>query len=145
MTAPDQSPSPATSGEGLFAVLERSRSLGFLGPGPVSRHVAHAEAMGAAAGRPDGPVLDLGAGGGVPGLVLALAWPGTSWTLLDASERRAGFLENAVLRLGLADRVSVLRARAEDAPRGLVERERDRKSTRLNSSHSVTSRMPSSA
>lgn len=99
----------------LTAVLEEARRQGFLGPGPVERHVEHA-------GRfvercPDVPALalDLGSGGGVPGLVLALAWPASHWVLLDASERRTAFLGRAVRRLGLTARVEVVRARAEAA------------------------------
>ena len=59
--------------------------------------------------------LDLGSGGGLPGLVLAQHWPDTPAVLLDASERRTAFLSEAVLELGWADRVHVVRARAEEA------------------------------
>ncbi len=97
----------------LIEVLERSRSLGFLGPGPVSRHVEHALALGLVAGEPEGCVMDLGAGGGVPGLVLARSWPQSRWALLDAGERRVAFLELAVERLGLSTRAQVVRDRAE--------------------------------
>lgn len=61
--------------------------------------------------------VDLGAGGGVPGLVLALALPSSRWTLLDASHRRTAFLRDAVERLGLAARVAVRTSRAEAAGR----------------------------
>jgi 16S rRNA (guanine527-N7)-methyltransferase len=64
---------------------------------------------------PPESALDLGAGGGVPGLVLAAHWPGTNWVLLDSDRRRAGFLDTAVLALGWAGRVRVLQARAEVA------------------------------
>ncbi|MPY95430.1 MAG: hypothetical protein GEV08_20950 [Acidimicrobiia bacterium] len=111
-------------GEGLLAVLYRSRALGLLGPGPVERHVEHAEALGDVSGRPTGTALDLGSGGGVPGLVLALRWPGTAWVLLDAAERRVAFLEDALRHLGLTDRVRAVCARAEEVTvRGLVARE----------------------
>lgn len=62
--------------------------------------------------------LDLGSGGGVPGLILAAADPARSWTLLDAGEQRTAFLEEAVLHLGLQHPVSVVRRRAEEAGRG---------------------------
>ncbi len=65
----------------------------------------------------DGPrsprVIDLGAGGGLPGLVVAEGWPEVSMVLLDASRRRASFLGRAVDRLGLSGRVTVLQERAE--------------------------------
>jgi 16S rRNA (guanine527-N7)-methyltransferase len=102
-------------------VLERSRSLGFLGPGSVRVQVEHA--LGFAAG-PVGTggasprrVLDLGSGGGAPGLVLAQVWPRAELVLLDAAVRRTAFLESAVGDLGLATRVRVLRSRAEEAGR----------------------------
>jgi 16S rRNA (guanine527-N7)-methyltransferase len=60
----------------------------------------------------------------VPGLVLALHWPGSRWTLLDAGVRRAALLTQAVSALGLADRVDVLCARAEDAGRDPAHRGR---------------------
>jgi 16S rRNA (guanine527-N7)-methyltransferase len=64
---------------------------------------------------PEGPALDLGSGGGVPGLVLAELWPDSEWVLLDADGRRAGFLDGAVLELGWANRVRVVHERAETA------------------------------
>jgi 16S rRNA (guanine527-N7)-methyltransferase len=67
--------------------------------------------------------MDLGAGGGVPGLVLALDWPETSWVLLDSAERRVAFLEDAIVSLGLGARVRAVLARAEDAARGMIQRE----------------------
>jgi 16S rRNA (guanine527-N7)-methyltransferase len=98
----------------LDEVLEESAHAGFLGPGPVAAHVAQAGSFLAAL-RPAEHVLDLGAGGGVPGLILALALPATSFVLLDASQRRTDFLRRAVGRLGVADRVGVVTARAEAA------------------------------
>ncbi|MFS8480357.1 MAG: RsmG family class I SAM-dependent methyltransferase [Acidimicrobiia bacterium] len=102
----------------LIAVLERSRRLGFLGPGSVRVQVEHAQ--GFAGGVPAEPerFLDLGAGGGVPGLVLlTTAWPTARAVLLDAGERRCDFLREAVAALGLEDRAEVVRARAEEAAR----------------------------
>lgn len=65
------------------------------------------------------PVLavDLGSGGGVPGLMLATEWPASRWVLVESSDRRAAFLEQAVADLELADRVAVVAARAEQAAR----------------------------
>jgi 16S rRNA (guanine527-N7)-methyltransferase len=101
----------------LLDVLEEARRLGFLGPGPVDRHLAHASGFLAAAPRPPGVALDLGSGGGLPGLVLARAWPESEWVLLDANERRTAFLSRAATQLRLADRVVVVRIRAEEAGR----------------------------
>jgi len=73
---------------------------------------------------PPASALDLGSGGGVPGLVLALAWPASRWTLLDANERRTAFLEQAVAELGQQDRITVRRDRAETAAHDLTLRHR---------------------
>ena len=102
----------------VTAVLERSRSLGYLGPGSV--RVAAAHAAGFAAGVELAPtrLLDLGSGGGVPGLVLSSLWPEAHVVLLDASQRRVAFLDDAVTELGWRGRVEVVRARAEEAARG---------------------------
>jgi 16S rRNA (guanine527-N7)-methyltransferase len=43
--------------------------------------------------------LDLGSGGGLPGLPLMLALPAVRWTLLDGSENRCRFLREAVAEL----------------------------------------------
>lgn len=102
----------------VIDVLEEARDLGFLGPGPVGVHIDHAHGFAAAA-EPlcPGRVVDLGSGGGVPGLVLAMTWPTADVALVDSSERRTVFLGRAVERLGLGPRVSVVRARAEDLGR----------------------------
>jgi len=97
----------------LLSALEESRELGFLGPGAVERQYAHARELAAAIGSFGGRFLDLGSGGGVPGLVLAEQWPEARGTLLDAQQRRCSFLERAVERLGLDGRVVVVCGRAE--------------------------------
>lgn len=61
--------------------------------------------------------MDLGSGGGVPGLPLAMGRPEAEWVLLDGSVTRGRFLSEAVAALGLASRVHVLAARAEEAGR----------------------------
>ena len=110
---------------GLVDVLEESRQLGFLGPGPVEAHIVHAEGFAAAVAAAPSLALDLGAGGGVPGLVLAaITWPETQWTLLDSQLRRTTFLTEAVEALGLEFRVQVVTERAEVIGRDLEHRGR---------------------
>jgi 16S rRNA (guanine527-N7)-methyltransferase len=63
-------------------------------------------------------VADVGSGAGLPGLVWALVRPDLTVTLIEPLLRRATFLSEAVAELSVADRVEVLRSRAEDvAPR----------------------------
>lgn len=47
--------------------------------------------------------------------MLALAWPGARGVLLDSNQRRGTHLHTACVELGIADRVAVVVARAEDA------------------------------
>lgn len=100
----------------LSELLTQSQQFGFLGPGPVDAHVRHALGFLSVVGEPD-RLLDLGSGGGLPGLVLARALPRTELVLLDAMERRCRFLERAVLELGVQDRVTVECGRAEELAR----------------------------
>ena len=113
---PDPEGPPAD--RALIEILEEARDLGFLGPGAVVDHIDHAEAFLVMLDVvPGGRSLDLGSGGGVPGLVLAQARPHAEWVLLDASERRTAFLVRAVAALGLAPRVQVVTGRAEELAR----------------------------
>lgn len=101
----------------MFDVLTRSRSLGFLGPGSVRVQIEHAKGFAAAIDRTPARFVDLGSGGGVPGLVLALQWEMAQAVLLDARERRCAFLREASGDLGIAERVTVVHGRAEDLGR----------------------------
>ncbi|MDI9243800.1 16S rRNA (guanine(527)-N(7))-methyltransferase RsmG [Marinobacter sp. CHS3-4] len=58
-------------------------------------------------------VLDVGAGGGLPGIPLAIARPDTQFTLLDSNSKKTRFLTQCVLELGLKN-VDVIHGRAED-------------------------------
>jgi 16S rRNA (guanine527-N7)-methyltransferase len=95
---------------GLLRHLERARDLGFLGPGPVEAHVEHAGAFLAALTEVEGLVVDLGSGGGVPGLVIAADRPDLRLVLVDARSVRCRFLEGAIADLGLAAEVEEGRA-----------------------------------
>lgn len=107
------------SSTGLQMALNRARRLGVLGPGPIEDHISHAAGfLAALEAVPVGSVIvDLGSGGGIPGLVIADARPDLRVVLLDALERRVALLEEAVQALGWDDRVIVLHARAEDVGR----------------------------
>ncbi|MBU0513166.1 MAG: 16S rRNA (guanine(527)-N(7))-methyltransferase RsmG [Proteobacteria bacterium] len=51
--------------------------------------------------RPGAQVLDIGSGAGFPGLILALVGPESRFTLVEARQRKASFLEHLVRRFGL--------------------------------------------
>jgi 16S rRNA (guanine527-N7)-methyltransferase len=58
-------------------------------------------------------LLDVGAGGGLPGIPLAIALPEKRFTLLDSNGKKTRFLHQCVLELGLGN-VEVVHGRAED-------------------------------
>lgn len=68
-------------------------------------------------------IIDLGSGGGVPGLPLALARPDIGWTLVDSVGKKAAALREMVVALELHD-VVVLAERAEALGRDLRHRAR---------------------
>ncbi len=58
-------------------------------------------------------LIDLGTGGGLPGMVLAIACPEFSVFLLDATGKKVAFLDSAVQTLGLGN-TTTIHARAEE-------------------------------
>lgn len=109
----------------LAELLEESQRLGFIGSASLDVQLMRATAFLQAVPATPARALDLGAGGGLPGLVLAVfGWPETEWCLLDASRRKTDFLSLAVGRLGLVDRVKVVRGRAEEVARDPRQRGR---------------------
>ncbi len=100
---------PAT----LHGALAESRRLGFLGDRPIDEVIDHARAFVDALDGVTGSVLDLGSGGGVPGLVIAAERPDLEVTLLDRRTKRTDFLRRIVGRLDWTDRVRVVVGDAE--------------------------------
>ena len=70
-----------------------------------------------------GSVVDLGSGGGVPGIPLAIARPAVRWVLVDSVAKKADALRRFVEALGLRN-VDVLAERAEALGRSPAHRER---------------------
>lgn len=88
---------------------------GLIGPREAprlwGRHLVNCALMAGAL--PQGSrVADIGSGAGLPGLVLAIARPDVSMTLVEPLLRRTTFLEEAVATLGLSN-VVVRRDRAD--------------------------------
>ena len=65
---------------------------------------------------PKARLIDVGSGGGLPGLVIALLEPNRPVTLLDSTAKKCRFLEDTAAALGCA-RVDVVCARAEEGGR----------------------------
>ena len=68
-------------------------------------------------------VIDVGTGAGFPGLVLKIVCPGVRLTLLEATRKKATFLEHMVRVLELS-KVEVIHGRAEELGRDPAHRER---------------------
>ncbi|MEZ5298662.1 MAG: RsmG family class I SAM-dependent methyltransferase [Ilumatobacteraceae bacterium] len=107
----------------LFETLRQAQRFGFFGDRPIDEAVAHAEHYVAAIEGRGGRLIDLGAGGGLPGLVIADARPDLEIVLLDRREKRTDFLARAARRLGF-DHVEVWCRDAGDVVRD-VTTERD--------------------
>jgi 16S rRNA (guanine527-N7)-methyltransferase len=65
---------------------------------------------------PGALVVDVGSGGGVPGIPLAIVRPDLKVTLIESTQKKAAFLEACARRLGLGN-VEVRAQRAEEAGR----------------------------
>lgn len=89
----------------LTAVRDRSEAW--------DRHVVESLRLTPHLGAPR-TLLDVGSGGGLPGMVLAIARPDIQVTLLEATSKKAKFLEETARAIGLSN-VHVTCARAEDA------------------------------
>ena len=101
-----------------YAELLASQGVirGLIGPRETprlwERHLLNCAVLGELLPR-DSTVCDIGSGAGLPGVVLAIARPDLTVTLVEPLLRRTTFLEEAVEALGL-DQVEVVRARAEE-------------------------------
>lgn len=107
--------------------LIRSGPSGLFSRGDLDRLEAHVAdgAVGAAllAAAGAGSVVDIGSGGGIPGLPLALELDGLQVDLVESQAWKADFLRTCARALDLDSRVTVHAIRAEAAP-AVIGRER---------------------
>lgn len=78
----------------------------------VSRHLLDSLSVTPFVAPLGGRWLDVGSGGGMPGVPLAILFPERHFTLLDANGKKTRFLTQVKLELGL-DNLSVVHARVE--------------------------------
>ena len=105
--------------EALELRYREAVGLGFLGPREADRlrerHLDDAIGLALVRRPRDGQRwADLGSGAGLPGLPLAAAFPGTSFTLIDAHRRRLDWVERTALALGIGN-LRVVHERLEDS------------------------------
>jgi 16S rRNA (guanine527-N7)-methyltransferase len=90
---------------------------GLLGPREADRvwdrHILNCAALSSLIAA-DSSVADVGSGAGLPGIPLALLRSDLRVTLIEPLLRRFTFLDETVEQLGIADRIQVVRSRAED-------------------------------
>ena len=86
----------------------------------IARAIAGVPTHPSRSGRPR--IVDLGSGGGFPGVPLAAALPDADVTLLDSVAKKTRFLTAAVDAAGLSDRVRARTGRAEEVAREAEER-----------------------
>lgn len=61
----------------------------------------------------EGPLVDVGSGGGLPGIPLAIARPDLPVTLVDAIQKKSSFQQQAVIELALPN-IRTIHSRVED-------------------------------
>jgi 16S rRNA (guanine527-N7)-methyltransferase len=72
--------------------------------------------------RSSASVLDVGTGGGLPGVPLAISCPTLTVTLLEATEKKVRFLRTVIERLGLQN-LALIHGRAEEKGNRAANRE----------------------
>ena len=99
----------------LAAALRRAQVLGHIGTGDIRGYIHHAQAhLQAARPTQSSKWCDLGSGGGLPGLLVALERPDLELTLMDRSVTRTQFLEEALRDIGASKHVEVVTGDASE-------------------------------
>lgn len=110
----------------LLAWTESINLTSIRDPAEVARlHVLDSlSAVGPLRRRGIGRFVDIGTGGGFPGIPLAVALPADRALLVESIRKKAGFLDVAVQAIGIDGRVAVVADRAESLARDPRDRER---------------------
>ncbi len=80
-----------------------------------TRHIEDSRTLVAHSLSTTGNWVDLGSGGGLPGVVVAILRPDLAVTMVESDQRKGSFLRTAIRELGLTN-ASVVTARIEQIP-----------------------------
>lgn len=105
---PDRGYQPIS--EEVLEVLTESQRLGFLGERSILEAAEHSRGFVRGLSGVSGVVVDIGAGGGLPGFVLGHDRPDLQLLLVDRRAKRTDFLRRMVRRLGWVDHMTVQEA-----------------------------------
>jgi len=94
--------------QALVAALTAIQARGAIGEASIERAIEHAAHYVRRIPADVARVADLGSGGGLPGLVVAVRRPDLEVTLVERRHTRADLLRRAVASLGLGSHVRVL-------------------------------------
>ena len=105
----------------LLTVLGRAQDLGFLGPKDIGGQLAHSVAFTEVVERllliderKPMTLVDLGSGGGIPGLVIATLLPALQVVFVDSNQKRMQILDEHLGSLSLRARCAIVCTRAEE-------------------------------
>jgi len=98
----------------LLAALAAIQARGAIGEASLSGAIEHADQFVAAIPPTAVELIDLGSGGGLPGLVIAVRRPDVVITLVERRATRADLLRRAVISLGVWEHVSVFAGDVKD-------------------------------
>jgi len=115
-TFPPEATGPLAEYLGLLLAANASTNLTAPGSPAEVAEVALVDALVLAAmvgSGWEGSFVDVGTGGGAPGVPLALVLPGARGTLVEPRRRRWAFLVEVVEALGLGDRVQVVKGKVD--------------------------------
>lgn len=100
----------------LIDALGEAQRIGMLGPGSLAEAISRAWAFVDACPAEAHSFVDLGSGGGIPGLVVAVGCPDLVGLLVDRRAKRVDLVTRLIGRLGLRDRVSAWAGDVADLP-----------------------------
>lgn len=100
----------------LIDALGEAQRIGMLGPGSLAEAIARAWAFVDACPPDAHSFVDLGSGGGIPGLVVAVGRPDLVGLLVDRRSKRIDVVTRLIGRLGLRGRISAWAGDVADLP-----------------------------